>query len=101
MGGLLQGRISKHWSTIQEYHERHRRQETASHGRNAQWDVQAIRLVCEFNKDLWNFRNDEIHGRTQQEQTQKRRENIELEVHKLYARKPQLLPRFPSVSLCH
>mmetsp|Transcript_5532 Transcript_5532/g.8164 ORF Transcript_5532/g.8164 Transcript_5532/m.8164 type:complete len:185 (+) Transcript_5532:530-1084(+) len=89
--------MSKEWTRVQECHERRRQQETASHGRRVSWDVRAVRLVCEFNYDLWNFRNDEVHGRTQQEARQKLRDSVEAKVKALYARHPILLARYPSV----
>jgi hypothetical protein len=69
--GFLQGRISLKWNDVQLYHEQRRRQETASHDRRQPWDRRALRLVCEFHYDLWQYRNDEVHGRTQQEAQQK------------------------------
>ena len=53
--------------------------------------------MCEFNFDLWQYRNDEVHGRTQQEAQQKLREVVEAKVTALYARDPILLARYPSV----
>ena len=83
--------------TVQQSHEQLRRQETASHNRRQPWDVLALRLVCEFLSDLWQFRNDEVHGRTLQEETQKKRLEVEMQVQQLFQRNPVLLPRYASV----
>ena len=95
--GFLQGRFSIKWSEVQQIHEQFRRQETASHTRRQPWDVLALRLVCEFLSDLWQFRNDEFHGRTLQEETQKKRIEVEMQVQQLFERNPVLLPRYASV----
>ena len=95
--GFLQGRISKKWNDVQYYHERRRVQETASHSTRQPWDRQVVRLVCEFHSDLWSHRNDEVHGRTQLENQQKLRADVEARVHALYDRHPTLLPRYPSI----
>mmetsp|Transcript_5782 Transcript_5782/g.8511 ORF Transcript_5782/g.8511 Transcript_5782/m.8511 type:complete len:609 (+) Transcript_5782:1683-3509(+) len=95
--GLVQGRMSVLWSRVQECHERWRRQETASHSRRRPWDVQVIRLLCEYNSALWNFRNDEVHGRTLQEERDRIRATVEAKVRNLYDRYPVLLARYPSV----
>jgi len=95
--GLLQGRASIHWSAVQASHERWRRQETNSHRQDTPWDIRAVRLVCEFNFDLWKFRNEEVHGHTQQEARQKLRDSVEATVRNLYDRYPVLLARYPSV----
>ena len=95
--GFLQGRVSSRWNAVQACHEKLRRQETASANNKVPWDVRAIRLVCEFNAALWAFRNDEVHGRTQQEAQRKLRTEVEAKVVALYARHPTLLPRYPSV----
>ena len=95
--GFLQGRFSIKWNAVQQIHERLRRQETASHYRHQPWDVQALRLVCEFMSDLWKFWNDEVHGHTFQEETRKTRASVEIQVQQMYQRNPLLLPRYPSV----
>jgi hypothetical protein len=95
--GLLQGRASIHWSAVQASHERWRRQETNSHRQDTPWDIRAVRLVCDFNFDLWKFRNEEVHGHTQQEARQKLRDSVEATVRNLYDRYPVLLARYPSV----
>ena len=95
--GLLQGRVSVIWSRAQAIHERCRRQESASHRKQRPWEIQVIRLLCEYNGALWGFRNDEVHGRTLQEEQAKLRAAVELKVRNLYARFPELLPRYPSI----
>jgi hypothetical protein len=82
---------------VQTYHERRRVQETASHGKRQPWDRRAVRLVCEFHYDLWQYRNDEVNGRTRIEAQQKLRAEVEDKVRALYDRHPILLARYPSV----
>ena len=95
--GFLQGRISVKWNDVQHFHERRRVLETASHGKRQPWDRQAVRLVCELHSDLWRYRNDEVNGRTQLENQQKLRAEVEARVHALYDRHPTLLARYPSI----
>jgi hypothetical protein len=95
--GLLQGRISNCWQGVQRCHECVRRQETASFGRGDIWSIRAVRLVCEFNSDLWSFRNTTVHGNTAKEAQQKLRAAVEEQVRRLYDRYPILLARYPSV----
>ena len=98
--GLLQGRMSVKWSRVQECHERQRCQESASLRRTGTWSAQAVRFLCSFHSDLWSFRNDEVHGRTQQAAQQKLRASVERAVQLLYERNPTLLARYPSIRSC-
>ena len=95
--GLLQGLISSKWTEVQKCHEQRRRQETASCQDKDRWDVRAVRLICEFHADLWDFRNVEVHGCTKQEAQQKLHSEVESKVRALYERHPVLLARYPSV----
>jgi len=95
--GFLQGRFSIYWNRVQHYHERRRAQEAASHDKKQPWDKQALRLVCEFHFDLWQHRNDEVHGRTMKEAQQKLRDEVTTRVQELYAHPPILLARYPSI----
>ena len=85
------------WGAVQWIHEQRRRQETASHTRRQPWDIQALRLVCDFLSDVWQYRNDEAQGRTLQEEIQRNWAVVELQVQQLYQRNPSLLPHYPSV----
>ena len=95
--GFLQGRVSSKWVEDQACHERCRWQETVSCRNKDCWDVQALRFICEFNTDLWEFRNDKVHGHTKQEAQQKLRRNIEEKARALHLQHPVLLVRYPSV----
>ena len=95
--GLLQGRMSFHWRSVQASHEHWRRQETASSRQQAPWAIRAVRFLCEFNSDLWQHRNTEVHGQNQVEAQRKLRASVEKTVRNLYDRYPVLLPRYPSI----
>jgi hypothetical protein len=90
---FLKGFISKHWSTTQ----------ALDSTRNAvrdgtDWAAKLINSSLSLYGDIWNNRNEYIHGSTIKEAHVKARESIIRHVRDIYKCPPKLARRYASVT---
>lgn len=85
---MLFGRLSKHWSNAYYSHS-----DNPTETLEGSWQVALIKLIWEKWRELWQDRNEALHG--YDEASRKRAETLEVQrqLHEIYTQRAMLEPR--------
>jgi hypothetical protein len=85
---LLRGYASKHWQSIEA---------PGTNGTRKTWDKRITGLMIMLYKEIWEGRNNFVHGKTTEETRKKAREAVIARVRDTYKQPPNLAARYPSI----
>jgi hypothetical protein len=91
---FLCGYISKKWSNGQSFSIN-----SAQQVNSQTWAKKLIKIALELLSNIWEDRNNTIHGTTMEESKQKAREAILSKVKDMYHKPPRLAPRYPTITV--
>ena len=86
---LFGGKLSQEWLKLQEESKR----KTKGHKRNSfVWGASIIEVILSNFIELWELRNEEVHGKTEEQQERTRKAKLMVEVRRLNAMRPNARP---------
>ena len=91
-GQVLHGRISKEWSRLLSPETPISSPGTKTTLPPSLWVLDTLDALWQAWFDLWKDRNEFVHGKTKQEQTNKRRLEAEQKIKDIYSRTSEYLP---------
>jgi hypothetical protein len=101
-GQLLRGRFGLEWSSFQTRHYQrhyHRQGEASTHRTGTSWQTGLIKVIWEQWHQVWNSRNQDVHGRDASGKRNAERRELRRQLEHIYAQRTMMEPRVQEMLL--
>ena len=82
------GKISQHWLNLHDSFSNNK----SKHSQSYVWGASIVETTLRLMIDLWNLRNEEVHGKTVNEREQKRKHRLLKKIDECFAKITEMRP---------
>ena len=82
------GKISQQWLNLHDLFSNNK----CKHSQSYVWGASIVETTLRLMIDLWNLRNEEVHGKTANEKEQKHKHQLLKKIDKCFAKIPEMQP---------